>query len=619
MLETIALFVIVTLSVIMSLKYFCPWLKYDWIHIQQMSRAKRRYDEKFLRKEFIIDTFEAAVATHPDKAFIIYNNVTYSYSEVDQRANQVARAAVEMGATKGDTVAIMLYNEPAFIWLFLGLQKIGVTVAYINVFLRSKSLAHCIQTSEARFLIIGEDQDLDAAIEDISGMIGDVKVYSMSAYQSEHRNSFQVTMEVMDTESMPKDIRNGVVMSDICQLIFTSGTTGLPKAANISHNKALRGSVVCATFNLSPTDVFYETLPLYHSAAGELGLFNIIDNGATLVLRRKFSASCFLEDCIKYNVTVIHYIGELCRFLIARPESTLDKKHKIRVAFGNGLRKDVWKCFQERFNIPHIAEFYGATEAPIGYINICNKLGSVGRTSPLLKKIFKAEFLRYDHETREALRDKNNRCTVAKPGEVGLLVVPLVPPNVFEGYRGDDTANKKKIIKDVFIEGDAYFDSGDLFHIDKDYFLYFRDRLGDTYRWKGENVSTSEVSDVLNDLDFIQDANVYGVEIPGCEGRAGMAALSLKEGNSLTPEQIKTVSRQCSQELTTYARPRFLRVQAQMSLTSTFKQRKVELIDEGFDLRKTNESIYYYNPSEEKYDVLDNNVFTDITTGKIRV
>ncbi|ESO92527.1 hypothetical protein LOTGIDRAFT_232997 [Lottia gigantea] len=606
--------------VLALLHYKYPWLKYDLLHLKQMFRAIRRYTQKVRRNEFIIDTFELTVTKHPEKIFIIYNDIHYSYYEVNQKANQVARAALQIGVKKGDTVGIMLYNEPAFIWLFFGLQKIGVTVAYINVFLRSKSLAHCVEVSQSNFLIIGDDADLDSAIEDIGESLSDTEVFSISEYESDQRKSFKRIMDEQSTDDFPKECRADVTKNDICQLIFTSGTTGLPKAAIISQDKALKGSVVCSTFNLGPNDVFYETLPLYHSAAGELALFNVIDTGSTMVLRRKFSARCFLADCRKYNVTVIHYIGELCRYLMAAPVTPEDRDHRIRVAFGNGLRSDVWRDFQERFNIPHVAEFYGATEAPVGLINICNQLGSIGRTSPLLKKIFKIEFLRYDHETREPVRNKiNNSCIIAKPGEVGLLVVKIHKSVKFEGYRGNKSDNQKKLLKNVFDEGDLYFDSGDLFRIDDNYFLYFRDRMGDTFRWKGENVSTSEVTEVLNTLDFIQDSNVYGVEIPGCEGKAGMAALTLKEGQVLTQDQIKTLHRQCSNELASYARPKFIRVQKQMSLTSTFKQRKIELIDEGFDPKKTEEPLYYYNPIHEQYDGLTDEVFSDIVSGVYRL
>ncbi|ELU08551.1 hypothetical protein CAPTEDRAFT_63948, partial [Capitella teleta] len=320
--------------------------------------------------------------------------------------------------------------------------------------------------------------------------------------------SFSDLADRSPSDNVSKSYRKLVGPRDPICYIFTSGTTGLPKAATVSQDKALKASLLMMGIDLKSSDVIYTPLPLYHSAAGLIALGNTVVAGATLVLRKKFSATHFWEDCRVNNVTVIQYIGELCRYLIARPESPSDSQHIVRAAMGNGLRLDVWKEFQRRFKIPRICEFYAATEGNAGFINVHNKMGSVGRMSPAMRRLYPCKFVRYDVAQDDVVRDLNGLCIEVKSGEPGLMVVQIKKDFEFDGYKGNKELSEKKYIRDVSCKGDVYFNSGDLLTQDEDYNVYFTDRIGDTFRWKGENVSTIEVSNVMADPDWIEDANI---------------------------------------------------------------------------------------------------------------
>uniref|UniRef100_A0A3Q0RRR1 long-chain-fatty-acid--CoA ligase n=1 Tax=Amphilophus citrinellus TaxID=61819 RepID=A0A3Q0RRR1_AMPCI len=363
-------------------------------------------------------------------------------------------------------------------------------------------------------------------------------------------------------------------------------------------------------------DVIYITLPLYHMSASLLGIGGCIHLGATCVLKRRFSVNQFWKDCVKHNVTVVQYIGELCRYLLNQPMVAEERAHCVRLAAGSGLRSDVWRQFITRFGITQIREGYGLTEANIGFLNYTDEVGPIGRASCFNKvssKIF-CRLLRYDPKTYEPLRTASGRCMQAQIGEAGILVTPLTATNQFLGYAGNKVQSEKKLIRDVFIAGDVYFNTGDLLVQDHKDFLYFRDRIGDTFRWKGENVSTTEVSEVLGVLDFIQEANVYGVTIPGCEGRAGMAAIVLKpdqrlNGKKLYNHLVKT--------LPAYAWPWFLRVQTSLDVTETFKQQKTKLVQEGFNPDVIHDPLYFLDVPQKDYTLLTIALYHDIVSGKI--
>ncbi|XP_033749287.1 very long-chain acyl-CoA synthetase-like [Pecten maximus] len=561
--------------------------------------------------KFLVDIFEDHVARNPKKTFIIHEGKMYSYEIVNDMANRVANLALTWNLAPNATVATMIYNEAAFVWTLLGLMKVGLSDAFINYHLTAKPLLHSLNVSNAKVIIIGAGEELLKSLIEIKDALPAVPVYVQGKAQGSLPPGI-LSFDDAILRTLPvnvcKSARSHVnITSPLC-FIYTSGTTGLPKPAIINHAKSIWASVIYAMFDFSSSDVVYVVTPLYHSAATLLCLFNVLNQGATLVLRKKFSASHFFEDCRLYDVTVLQYIGELLRYILALPRTPLDSVHKIRVAFGNGLRPDIWTEFQKRFNIPWIIEMFGATEGTGVLVNTTQKVGALGRLSPLMRWASKDQFgdihiIRYDPIEDTPMRDKAGHCIKIQPGEQGLLLTPI--PETYTGfYKGDEKLSETKILRNVFEDGDKYFNFGDILYLDKDYYIYFRDRVGDTFRWKGENVSTREVCDVISTLDFVQDVNVYGVQMPGTEGRAGMAAITVKDNKDVTPAMLQSLYRLCQNDLPNYARPIFIRFQKTFLVTQTMKHRKLELVEEGFDVDMIKDPMYYIDNDKKTYSRL---------------
>nr|KAF6388878.1 solute carrier family 27 member 2 [Myotis myotis] len=384
----------------------------------------------------------------------------------------------------------------------------------------------------------------------------------------------------------------------------------------INHQRLWYATGLSLISRVSKDDIIYTTLPLYHSAALMIGLHGCIVAGATLVLRNKFSASQFWDDCRKYNVTVIQYIGELLRYLCNSPQKPNDRDHKVRVALGNGLRGDVWREFIKRFGSIHIYEFYASTEGNIGFVNYTGKAGAVGRANFLQRKVVSYELIKYDVEKDEPVRDENGYCIKVPKGEVGLLVCRITGLTPFSGYAGGKSQTEKKKLRDVFKKGDVYFNSGDLLMIDRDNFVYFHDRVGDTFRWKGENVATTEVADTLGLVDFVQEANVYGVPVPGHEGRIGMASIKMKEGHEFDGKKL---FKHIADYLPSYARPRFLRIQDTIEITGTFKHRKVTLVEEGFNPAVIKDALYFLDDKAAMYVPMTEDIYNAIRAETLKL
>ncbi|XP_068430965.1 long-chain fatty acid transport protein 2 [Clinocottus analis] len=563
-----------------------------------------------------LDCFLHQAKTNPSKPFIVFEDQTLTYRDVDRRSNRFANAFRTEGSVKqGDIVALLMSNEPDFMCAWLGLCKLGCQVAFLNVNIKAKSLLHCLHSCGARTLVVGAD--LICLAEEV---LPDLKDDDMAVWMVAHTSPSEEFSTLLDkVEHMSGDNLSDLPEVDIMSnflFIFTSGTTGLPKAARIGHMKAIVSMSFLHMCGATSDDVIYVTLPLYHMSASLLGIGGCIHLGATCVLKKKFSASQFWKDCVKHDVTVVQYIGELCRYLFNHPTVPEERTHRVRLAAGSGLRSDVWREFVQRFGRIQIREGYGLTEASIGFLNYTDEVGPIGRASYFNKLSMPFELLRYDPQTYEPVRTDSGRCIRACIGEAGVLVAPLTAMNQFLGYAGNQVQSEKKLLMDVFKAGDVYFNTGDLLLQDHRDFLYFRDRIGDTFRWKGENVSTTEVSEVLGLLDFIQEANIYGVTIPGHEGRAGMAAVVLKQdhkldGTNLYIHLVKT--------LPAYAWPWFLRVQTSLDVTATFKQQKVKLVQEGFNPEVAKDLLYFLDVSQKDYIPLTACLYHDIVSGKIRL
>ncbi|KAM7393449.1 hypothetical protein PAMA_008208 [Pampus argenteus] len=562
-----------------------------------------------------LDCFLQQAKQNPNKPFIIFEKQRLTYRDVDRRSNQFANAFRDEGSLKqGDIVAVLMCNEPDFICVWLGLCKVGCEVAFLNVNIKATSLLHCFHSCGARTLVVGAD-----LVRLVEEALPDLKNDNMAVWVVDHSNS-QVFNSLLDkVEHMSAENLSDLPKVDIMSnflFIFTSGTTGLSKAARVGHLKAVMSMAFFQMCGATSDDIIYITLPLYHMSASLLGVGGCIRLGATCVLKKKFSASQFWKDCVKYNVTVVQYIGELCRYLINHPVVPEEGAHIVRLAAGSGLRSDVWKEFVKRFGRIKIREGYGLTEASIGFLNYTDEVGPIGRASYFNKLSMPFELLRYDTQTYEPVRTDCGRCLRAQIGEPGILVAPLTAMNQFLGYAGNKVQSEKKLVRDVFKVGDVFFNTGDLLLHDHRDFLYFHDRIGDTFRWKGENVSTTEVSEVLGHLDFIQEANVYGVTVPGYEGRAGMATVVLKQDHNLNGSKLYS---HLVKTLPAYAWLWFLRIQTSLDVTETFKQQKLKLVQEGFNPANIQDPLYFLDISQKDYILLTVSLYQDIVSGKINL
>ncbi|XP_064651378.1 long-chain fatty acid transport protein 2-like [Lineus longissimus] len=599
-----------------------PWLKTDLAYCYKFMKFAEASIKTVEAKLFMVDMFEAAVKHNPQKTFLWNEGIAYSYAQVDEKATQVARFADGIGLKCGDCVAMMIFNSPEFVWTVYGLQKLGVQVALLNTNIRSKSLQHCLTVSETKTVIFG--QDLQDAVESVADFLSSER-YSVWIQGSVVPSPYQAMDSVtvgMSTTPVDPIVRNSVKATDPIVYIYTSGTTGLPKAAIITQNRPCSASAMVPVLcNITEDDVVYLTLPLYHSAAFLIGLAGTVRAGCTAVLRRKFSASVFWDDCRRYDVTAFVYIGELLRYLVNMPEQPNDKDHKVRVILGNGLRPEIWAAFKDRFNIKEIREFYAATEGLGLFMNLGDKPGSIGRCSPILKRIYPLNFLKFDYENETAYRGPDGRCVPAKPGETGLYVCAIqAGKRDFDGYKGKKELNEKKILRNVFKEGDAYYNSGDLLKVDDMHDVYFIDRVGDTFRWKGENVSTTEVASVLADDERILHVNVYGVKVPGADGRAGMAAITMNEGCTVDQEFLADLYKKVMGNLPVYARPIFLRMhESELETTSTFKYIKTNLQKEGFNPSQVKEPLYRLDSTKKAYSPINRIFYDQVVLGKSKL
>ncbi|CAK8685496.1 unnamed protein product [Clavelina lepadiformis] len=565
--------------------------------------------------------FEGVMRQHPQKIALQWEDVSWTFLDLHEFSNSIGNYFFDCGYRSGDVVSIFVENRPEFVALWLGLSKIGVVCALINYNLREDALAHCVNISLSKGLIFSGQ--LAAAVGDIQEKLkGTINYYVICGSTSEtpqfRNKATEIDNVLLNGLRLPPPLPSKTSYFDKLMYIYTSGTTGLPKAAVITHSRYF---YMCTMQHLMlgyrENDSVYCALPLYHSNGGIVGLGQCLCHGLTLTIRSKFSARAFWSDCKKYNSTVILYIGEICRYLLAQPPKPSDVDHRVRVMTGNGLRPEIWKQFMERFNVSQVAEFYGATEGNANMINIDNKVGSCGFTSVLVPSAYPITLLKID-EDKELVRDGDDFCIKCQPGEVGMLVGKIVKDSLtqkFDGY-ADESESMKKIAFDVFEKGDCVFLTGDVLSMDRYGYMYFKDRVGDTFRWKGENVSTAECeAELAKILGNQHTVGVYGVSIPGTEGKAGMACI-------MDPERcvdLKAFYKCVQRGLVSYARPVFVRITSYMEITGTHKIKKVILKKEGYNIQTSKDPIYFMDVSKEEYVPLDQDLFRKIEYGQIRL
>jgi fatty-acyl-CoA synthase len=566
--------------------------------------------------DLICDDFENAVDRFEDHTALVFEGQRYTYRQLDALANRFAAWADAQGVKAGDTVALLLPNRAEYIPAWAGIAKIGAATALINNNLTGAALAHCLSISGAQHVIT--DKETLAAVETIRAGLAKPLTYWVldGEDEGENRRKLDLHEPKLPPERPSRERRAGLKARDVALYIYTSGTTGMPKAAKITHTRAqLYMRAFAGATNSNAEDKVYCALPLYHSTGGLCGVGAALLNGGTLVLRRKFSATHFWDDIADNDCTIFVYIGELCRYLVNQPPHPKERAHRLKLAFGNGLRPEVWTEFQTRFGVKNILEFYGSTEGNVSMFNFDGQPGAIGRVPPYLRGNFAVRLVKFDVEAEAPVRGPDGLCLLTDVGEPGEAI-GLIKDDARHNYSGyaDKAASERKILRDVFELGDAWFRTGDLMRQDADGYFYFVDRIGDTFRWKGENVSTTEVAEVIARYPGVDEANVYGVKIDRIDGRAGMAAIT--PGAEFKLEGLRDF---LVRELPNYARPLFFRITPAIETTGTFKYRKVDLVRDGFDPAKIEQALYFDCPETREYVRVTPEVYAKIQSGGFKL
>jgi len=560
---------------------------------------------------------EELATQYADRTMLIFEGREITWAAFNALANRYANALKRRGIGHGDVVSLMMENRIEFLGAFVAVGKLGAITSMINTNLRGKPLMHCVSVTQSKAWVFGEEL-VDAVAEvkaDLSLREGSDFLFVADKSAKPAPNwANDLGAEATSADATNLDETRRIKLADSATYIFTSGTTGLPKAAVVSQRRFLQTALTSckAGFRSNENDRLYVCLPLYHGTGLIVGFGSTLYSGSTMFLRRKFSASNFLKEVRLYDTNCFVYIGELCRYLMAQPEAPNDADNPIERIVGNGLRPDIWLDFKRRFAIKRITEFYGASEGNAAFMNLLNKDRTIGMTAN------KIALVRYDIDADEIVRDANGRCIEVPQGEAGLLLAEINAGQVFEGYTNAE-ATKKKVVHDVLDSGDAWFNSGDLIReVDVGFtagqkHYQFVDRVGDTFRWRSENVSTNEVGEILNQHDQVQFCNVYGVTIPNADGRAGMAALALRDG--VKRLDLVAFSDYVQRSLPSYARPVFLRIHPEMEVTGTFKLVKGDLRREGYDPSLVKDPLYVLKPGKAQYEPLDAEFLDAIRAG----
>jgi fatty-acyl-CoA synthase len=540
----------------------------------------------------------------------------FSYRELHERSIQYTRWALGQDLHKGEVVGLLMTNRPEYVALWLGITAAGGVVALLNTNLRGSSLAHCINVARPTHMIVAGElfEAFSTALPDLTS---EPKIWLHGVDHALYPRIDDVVSDLSPELSASE--RPDVSIDDLALHVYTSGTTGVPKAANISHARILHWSHWFAgMLAIRNDDRIYNCLPMYHSIGGVLVPGAALVAGASVVVGESFSASKFWNELVRWDCTMFQYIGEFCRYLVHARPSRHERSHRIRMVCGNGLSPDVWTPFQTRFGIPRIVEFYASTEGGLSLFNVEGKPGSIGRVPPYLAHRFAPALVQFDSEQGEPMRNSDGFCIPCAVGESGealarVLSHPQQAGSRFEGY-SDPLASEKKMLRDVFEPGDAWVRTGDLMRRDANGFFYFIDRLGDTFRWKGENVATTEVAEAILSFPGVRHAIAYGVRVPGGDGRIGMAAVTF-DGRT----DLSALRRHLVRILPSYARPAFVRLRSDWEMTGTFKYAKSDLAKQGYDPRLTSDAIYFDNPETQSFHPVDGALYERIRTGRIRL
>ena len=559
-------------------------------------------------------TFEQATQRNPEGAALLYGDQVLSYRQANQHANRIAHHLQAQGIGKGDVVALFIENRPELLLTVLAVAKVGGICAMLNTAQTQAVLVHSLTLVDPVAIVVGAE-----LVEAYDAVRGQVAIDPQRTWYVAEQPAAPVPAGYVDLMAASADCSpdnpassQQIYFNDPCFYIYTSGTTGLPKAGIFKHGRWMKSSASFGTIalDMGPEDVVYCTLPLYHATGLCVCWGSAIAGASGFAIRRKFSASQFWDDVRKFNATTLGYVGELCRYLIDQPPSPRDRDNRVVKMIGNGLRPGVWGPFKERFGVEHICELYAASDGNIGFTNVLNFDNTIGFS------LMHWALVDYAHDTCEPIRGSNGFMREVQKGGQGLLLARIDDKAPFDGYT-DPEKNRKVVLSDVFEKGDRYFNTGDLLRSIGFGHAQFVDRLGDTYRWKGENVSTTEVENIFMQHPQITEAVAYGVEIANTNGRAGMAAITPSE--SLATLDMRALLQFALSQMPAYAVPLFLRIKVKMETTGTFKYQKVRLKEEAFDpARVGDDPLYAWLPGTDAYVPVTEQVLVDIQGGKYR-
>jgi fatty-acyl-CoA synthase len=581
-----------------------------WLRALELTAAISRNPTRILPT--VIDDLADRRADAPA---LLSERETFTFAALAARASQYARWALAQGLKHGDRVCLIMPNRPEYMAAWLGVTRVGGVMALVNSQLRGESLARLLAITQPRHIVVAAEladamrsaQPYLKARATIwshgSGTAGAARIDQMLDGLSRRR---------LDGHEHPAPS-----VHDDALIIYTSGTTGLPKGVRVSHHRVMMWSYwLAGMIDTQAGDRLYDCLPMYHSIGGVAAPGAVLVHGGSVVLAERFSAGEFWDAVRRWDCTLIQYIGEICRYLVNTPPGASDRAHRVRLACGNGLGADIWDAFRQRFSIPQILEFYASTEGNVRLFNYEERCGAIGRVPPFLAHRAAMALIRHDVDSGRPQRGADGLCIRCIANEVGEAIGRIrhdAPGTRFEGYTSPAEA-EEKILRDVFEPGDIWFRSGDLMRQDEQGYAFFVDRIGDTFRRKGENVSTTEVAAVIAAFPGIRAASVYGVAIPKIDGRAGMAALVADAGLDLLALRQYLVMR-----LPAYARPLFLRIRSEVELTGSFRQNKAELVRQGYDPTATSEPIYFDDPARGAFVRLDAALFDRINSGAVRL
>jgi len=576
-------------------------------YIDRVTREENKLKE--LPNQNLGTQIERQASVRPDKIGLFFQRNTWTWDSINKECNRYANFFKNLDIRNGDTVSIMMENCPEYLFLTTGINKIQGINALINTHQRKQALIHAFRISDPKWIIVDEDC-LPYLIEIKKELpIKSDRIFvcghpnAKHSFRNLNKETEQVSIDNPKSTSNPNS-------REIAFNIFTSGTTGLPKAVTLSNFKFLRVGIFGDTaLKLTVNDTIYVPLPLYHGLGLNVGWGAAMWRGASVALRKRFSASEYWKDIKYYNATCTLYIGEIPRYLLNRPESEFEKDSPLRRMVGLGLKKNVWENFSSRFNVPHIVEYFGSTEIG-GFVNVSDKPGMVGRN------VFPGvHIVRVDNDTNEILRDENGYCILCKPEEIGMVLVQVTPTGDFTGYKSKE-ATEKKLVYNAIEEGDVFFNTGDFLKLHEDKWVSFVERSGDTFRWKGENVSTSEVETIITSFPIIKSSVVYGVDVPNSDGKAGMAAITLHDTGNF---DLRGFSDFLNSSLPRYAIPVFVRIRNILEVTGTFKLSKVNLKKEGYNPNKISDTLYIWDSKSKNLKKITPEIYKSIENGELRL